>query len=140
VSSVEDRLRQLEDVETIRTLDAVCCRLRDDGDWPAVARLLTPGGVFDELRRVEGHVDLLAFFPELATAGITCFPHVAAGRCADDLVRTQAGRRYRVEQVRSSYGAPLIDGRDGGRYELAGAVPRRRGRERPAVRGTGRPG
>ena len=154
MSSVEDRLRRLEDVEAIRTLDAVYCRLLDDGDWPALVQLFTPEGVFDGLRRVEGRADLLAFFAELAEAGLTAFwhhvsdlevavdtdtatlrsllwqpgvvdgvPHVAAGRYADELVRTQAGWRYQVKQVRLSFWAPLTDGWDAGRYELASAVP-----------------
>ena len=154
MSSVEDRLRRLEDVEAIRTLDAVYCRLLDDGDWPALVHLFPPEGVFDGLRRVEGRADLLAFFAELAEAGLTAFwhhvsnlevavdtdtatvrsllwqpcvvdgvPHVAAGRYADELMRTQAGWRYRVEQGRFSYWAPLTDGWDAGRYELASAVP-----------------
>ena len=154
MSSVEDRLRRLEDVEAIRALDAVYCRLLDDGNWPALVQLFSPEGVFDGLRRVEGRADLLAFFAELAEAGLTAFwhhvsdpevavdtdtatvrsllwqpcvvdgvPHVAAGRYADELVRTQAGWRYRVRQVRFSYGAPRTDGWDAGRYEFASAVP-----------------
>ena len=154
MSSVEDRLRRLDDVEAIRALDAVYCRLLDDGDWPALVQLFTPEGVFDGLRRVEGRADLLAFFAELAEAGLTAFwhhvsdlevavdtdtatlrsllwqpgvvdgvPHVAAGRYADELVRTRAGWRYRVKQVRFSYWAPLTDGWDAGRYEFASAVP-----------------
>jgi ketosteroid isomerase-like protein len=154
VSSVEDRLRRLEDVEAIRTLDAVYCRLLDDGDWPALVQLFTPEGVFYGLRRVEGRADLLAFFAELAEAGLTAFwhhvsnlevavhtdaatvrsllwqpcvvdgvPHVAAGRYADELVRTKAGWRYQVKQIRFSYWAPLTDEWDAGRYELGSAIP-----------------
>lgn len=108
MSSVEDRLRRLEDVEAIRTLDAVYCRLLDDGDWPALVQLFTPEGVFDGLRRVKGRADLLAFFAELAEAGLTAFWHHVSNR---------------VKQVRFSYWAPLTDGWDAGRYELASAVP-----------------
>jgi ketosteroid isomerase-like protein len=154
VSSVEERLRRLEDAEAVRTLDAVYCRLLDDGDWPGLAELFTPDGVFDGLRRVEGHAALLAFFSGLAGTGLTAFwhhvsnlevsvdgdtasvrsllwqpcvvdgvPHVAAGRYADDLVRTPVGWRYRVKQVRFSYWAPLTEGWAVGRYALAAAVP-----------------
>ncbi len=75
MTPVEDRLRRLEDVEAVRTLDAVYCRLLDDGDWPALVQLFTPDGAFDGLRRVEGHADLLAFFSGLADGGLTAFWH-----------------------------------------------------------------
>jgi ketosteroid isomerase-like protein len=160
VSSVEERLRRLEDIEAIRDLDAAYCRLLDDGDWPALVGLFTPDGVFDGLSRVQGRADLLAFFSGLADGGLTAFwhhvsnlevavdgdtatvrsllwqpcvvdgvPHVAAGRYADELVRTSEGWRYRVKQVRFSYWAPLTVGWDQHRFTLEAArnaaVPRR---------------
>jgi ketosteroid isomerase-like protein len=149
VSTVEERLRWLEDVEAIRTLDATYCRLLDDGDWPALVALFTEDGVFDGLSPVRGSRDLLAFFGGLADAGMTVFwhhisnheirvtgdhaavrsllwqpcvvdgvPHVAAGRYADELVRTGEGWRYRVKQVRFSYWAPLSEGWDHHRFAL----------------------
>ncbi len=75
VSSVEERLRRLEDVEAIRQLDAVYCRLLDDGDWPALVQLFTPDGSFDGLSVVTGHADLLTFFSGLAAGGLTAFWH-----------------------------------------------------------------
>ena len=74
-TDLEARLRRLEDAEAIRTLDAVYCRHLDDGNWPALVELFTPDGVFDGLRRVAGHADLLAFFGGLADGGLTAFWH-----------------------------------------------------------------
>lgn len=149
MSDLEGRLRRMEDVEAIRTLDAVYCRLLDDGNWPALVELFTADGTFDGLSVVTGRDALLAFFGGLADGGLTAFwhhvsnleitvdgdiaavrsllwqpcvvdgvPHVAAGRYADDLVRTAEGWRYRVKHVRFSYWAPLADGRDQHRFNL----------------------
>lgn len=75
MSALEERLRRLEDVAAIRTLDATYCRLLDDGDCPALVVLLTEDGVFDGLSRVRGQRDLLAFFGGLADAGMSVFWH-----------------------------------------------------------------
>ncbi len=69
MSPLEERLRRLEDVAAIRTLDATYCRLLDGGDWPAMAALFTEDGVFDGLSRVQGHRDLLAFSATWRTPG-----------------------------------------------------------------------
>jgi hypothetical protein len=75
VSPLEARIQRLEDAEAIRTLDALYCRLLDDGDWPGLVELFTPDGSFDGLRRVTGHPALLAFFGALADGGLTAFWH-----------------------------------------------------------------
>jgi ketosteroid isomerase-like protein len=75
VSPLEARIQRLEDAEAIRTLDAVYCRLLDDGDWPGLVELFTPDGSFDGLRRVTGRPELLAFFGGLADGGLTAFWH-----------------------------------------------------------------
>jgi len=49
------------------------------------------------------------------------FPHVAAGRYADELTRAGECWRYRVEQVRFSYWTPLTEGRDRHRFTLESA-------------------
>ena len=152
MSDVEKRLRRLEDAESIRLLDAVYCRLLDDGDWPELVGLFTADGVFDGLQRVEGQAQLLTFFSSLADGGLTAFwhhvsnleidvdgdrasvrsllwqpcvvdgvPHVAAGRYADELMRTDQGWRYRVKQVRFAYWAPLTEGWDQHRFTLESA-------------------
>jgi ketosteroid isomerase-like protein len=74
-TTVEARLQRLEDVEAIRTLDAVYCRLLDDGDWPALVELFTPDGSFDGLSVVTGRAGLLTFFGGLAAGGLTAFWH-----------------------------------------------------------------
>jgi ketosteroid isomerase-like protein len=48
-------------------------------------------------------------------------PHVAAGRYADELVRTDDGWRYREKRVRFSYWAPLSEGWDHHRFSLESA-------------------
>lgn len=75
MTSIESRLRRLEDIEAVRRLDATYCRLLDDGDWPALVQLFVPDGVFDGLSRVRGHPALLAFFSGLADAGMAVFWH-----------------------------------------------------------------
>lgn len=75
MSGLEERIRRLEDAEAIRTLDAVYCRLLDDGDWPGLVALFTTDGTFDGLSAVTGHDALLAFFGGLADAGLSTFWH-----------------------------------------------------------------
>jgi ketosteroid isomerase-like protein len=75
VSSLEARLRRLEDAEAIRALDAAYCRFLDDGDWPALVELFTPDGTFDGLSLVTGRAALQTFFGGLADSGLTAFWH-----------------------------------------------------------------
>ena len=143
MTSLEGRLRRMEDAEAIRTVDAADCRLLDDGDWPGLVQWFLPDGTFDGLSAVLGWDALLTFFGGLADGGLTAFwhhvsnleieldgdtavvrsllwqpcvvdgvPHVAAGRYADRLVRTDGGWRYSVKQVRFFYWAPLSEGWD----------------------------
>ncbi|MBM7808512.1 hypothetical protein JOD57_004349 [Geodermatophilus bullaregiensis] len=138
MSPLEERLRRLEDAAAIRTLDATCCRLLDDVDWPALVALVTEDGVFDGLSRVRGHRDLLMFSGGLADAGMSVFwhhdgiAHVASGRYADELTHAGEGWRYRVEQVRFSYRAPLAEGLDRHRFALESARSAAVARRTPA--------
>jgi ketosteroid isomerase-like protein len=120
--SVEERLRRLEDLEEVRRLDAVYCRLLDDGDWPALVDLFTPDGVFDGLSRVVGRADLLSFFSGLGTGGLTAFWHHVSNQevevtgdaatvrsllwqpCVVDGVPHVAAGRYTDELVRTGEG------------------------------------
>ena len=122
MTALEERLRQLEDVEAIRTLDARYCRLLDDGDWPALVELFAPDGVFDGLRRVAGHADLLSFFSGLADGGLTAFWHHVSNLeidvdgdragvtsllwqpCVVDGVPHVAAGRYRDQLIRTGSG------------------------------------
>ncbi|HST96436.1 MAG TPA: nuclear transport factor 2 family protein [Geodermatophilus sp.] len=122
MSTVEERLRRLEDVEEIRRLDAVYCRLIDDGDWPALVALFTEDGVFDGLSRVAGRSHLLAFFSGLADGGLTAYWHHVSNLevevagdaatvrsllwqpCVVDGVPHVAAGRYRDELVRTGEG------------------------------------
>lgn len=150
MSSIEERLRRLEDVEAIRTLDATYCRLLDDGDWPALVALFTEDGAFDGLSRVRGHRDLLAFCGRLADAGMTVFWHHVSNHeiggtgdsatvrsllwqpCVVEGVRHVAAERYADELVRTGEGwryrigqvrVLLLGGADG-RMGLAPLRPR----------------
>jgi hypothetical protein len=49
VSPLEERLRRLEDVAAIRTLDATCGRLLDDGDWLTLVAPCPEDGVCNGL-------------------------------------------------------------------------------------------
>jgi ketosteroid isomerase-like protein len=151
VSTLDDRVRRLEDVEAIRALDARYCRLIDTGDWPGLVALFAPDGAFDGLQRADGHDALLAFFGGLAGSGMRWWhhvgnheievagdtatvrsmlwqpcvvdgvPHVAAGRYSDRLVRTADGWRYQLKQVRFDYWGPLRDGWDQHRFGFSPA-------------------
>jgi uncharacterized protein (TIGR02246 family) len=146
VTTLEERLRRLEDLEAIRAVDAAYTRAIDTGDWPGLASLFTPDGTFDGLQRVSGRQALLAFFSGLAVSGMRFWhhvsnyeilivadtatvrsmlwqpcvvhgvPHVAAGRYRDRLVRTSDGWRYVLKQVRFDYWAPLAEGWDHHRF------------------------
>lgn len=70
-----DRLRRLEDLEAIRALDALYCRLLDDGEWDALVELFTVDGEFIGLSTARGQAELRAFFGGLADGGLTAFWH-----------------------------------------------------------------
>lgn len=146
MSTLEERLRRLEDVEAVRAVDAAYTRVIDTGDWAGLVALFTPEGTFDGLQRVSGHADLLTFFSGLAGSGMRFWhhvtnheiavdgdtarvrsmlwqpcvvdgvPHVAAGRYDDHLVRTTEGWRYALKRVRFDYWAPLAEGWDHHRF------------------------
>ena len=42
MTTPEERLRHLEDVEAIRTVDAAYARVIDTGDWPGLVALFMP--------------------------------------------------------------------------------------------------
>lgn len=159
MTSLEDRLARLEDIEAVRALDAEYCRRLDDGDWPALVRLFTADGEFVGLNRARGRAELVEFFAGLATNGLTAFwhhvtnleielagdtararsflwqpcvldgvAHVAAGRYADELLRTAEGWRYVCKRVSFEYFVPLTDGFDHGRFSLDSARATYRGR------------
>lgn len=75
MSSIEERLRHLEDVEAIRALDAAYCRLLDSGDWDGLVALFTPDGEFVGLDTARGRQELRAFFAGLADGGLIAFWH-----------------------------------------------------------------
>lgn len=75
MSTLEQRLQRLEDLEEIRQLDATYCRLLDDGDWDGLVDLFTPDGEFIGLDRVRGQAELRRFFAGLVDGGLTAFWH-----------------------------------------------------------------
>lgn len=73
--TLEERVRQLEDIEALRALEAAYCRLLDDGEWAALVELFTPDGEFVGLSRARGRPALLEFFSGLTESGLTAFWH-----------------------------------------------------------------
>ena len=93
-TSLEMRLRRLEDREEIRALDAEYCRVLDDGDWDALVTLFVADGEFVGLDRARGHAELRAFFAGLADGGLTAFWHHVTNLeitlVGDDLAHTRS--------------------------------------------------
>ncbi|GAF42233.1 nuclear transport factor 2 family protein [Rhodococcus wratislaviensis] len=75
MSTLEERIRRLEDLEAIRHLDAQYCRHLDDGNWDALMDLFTDDGEFDGLSNPKGKSEMRAFFAGLAPGGLTAFWH-----------------------------------------------------------------
>jgi hypothetical protein len=75
MDTLEDRVRRLEDVEAIRSLDARYCRLLDDGAWDELVTLFTPDGEFDGLSHPKGREAMRDFFAGLAAGGLESFWH-----------------------------------------------------------------
>jgi uncharacterized protein (TIGR02246 family) len=75
LSTIEERIQRLEDIEAIRALDAEYTRRLDAADWEGLAGLFTPDGEFVGLDRASGHDELVAFFSGLAAGGLTAFWH-----------------------------------------------------------------
>ncbi|WP_072801531.1 nuclear transport factor 2 family protein [Rhodococcoides yunnanense] len=75
MSSLDQRIARLEDIEAIRHLDARYCRYLDDGGWDDLMSLFSEDGVFDGLSRAEGKSELKTFFAGLADTGLTAFWH-----------------------------------------------------------------
>lgn len=69
MTTLEERLQRLEDLEAIRQLDAKYCRLLDGADWRRLTQLFMPNGEFIGLDRVRGHEALHGFFAGLADGG-----------------------------------------------------------------------
>jgi ketosteroid isomerase-like protein len=69
------RIRDLEDREAIRDLDARYCRYLDEGQWDRLAECFTQDGVFDGLSRIEGRRAVRDFFAGLAAGGLTALWH-----------------------------------------------------------------
>ncbi|MFE7421994.1 nuclear transport factor 2 family protein [Rhodococcus sp. NPDC057529] len=75
MSTLEERIRRLEDLEAIRYLDAQYCRHLDDGNWDALMELFTDDGEFDGLSNPNGKAEMRAFFAGLGDGGLTAFWH-----------------------------------------------------------------
>ena len=75
LSTLEERIGRLEDLEAIRYLDAQYCRHLDDGNWDALMDLFTDDGEFDGLSNPKGKSEMREFFAGLAPGGLTAFWH-----------------------------------------------------------------
>jgi hypothetical protein len=74
-SSLEQRLRVLEDHIEIATLRGEYCHLLDARDWPAFVALFTEDGYFRGLAEARGQAELLEFFSKRVPAMIEDFWH-----------------------------------------------------------------
>lgn len=75
MSTLEERIARLEDLEAIRHLDAQYCRYLDDGNWDDLMALFTEDGAFDGLSHPVGKDAMKAFFSGLADGGLSEFWH-----------------------------------------------------------------
>ncbi|OYD61384.1 SnoaL-like protein [Rhodococcus sp. OK302] len=75
LSTLEERIARLEDLEAIRYLDAQYCRHLDDGNWDDLMTLFTEDGAFDGLSHPVGKAEMKAFFAGLADGGLSDFWH-----------------------------------------------------------------
>lgn len=64
MTSIEERLRRVEDQLEIAQLRASYCHLLDERRWDEFVALFTPDGVFEGLEAVSGHEALHAFFSQ----------------------------------------------------------------------------
>jgi ketosteroid isomerase-like protein len=75
MTTLEQRIQRLEDLEAIRYLDAQYCRHLDDGNFDALMTLFTEDGEFDGLSHPRGKSAMRDFFAALADCGLTSFWH-----------------------------------------------------------------
>ncbi len=75
LAALTARVRELEDREAIRELDARYCRYLDEGQWQRLGQCFTEDGVFDGLSRIEGRTAVQDFFAGLAGGGLTAMWH-----------------------------------------------------------------
>lgn len=110
MTTVEERLARLEDLEAIRALDAEYCRTLDAYDWTSLAL----DGDRAEIRST--------LWQRCVQDGV---PHVAAGRYTDLAVRDGSRWLCRTKAVSFDYFAPLAQGWDDGLFTLDAARPSR---------------
>ncbi len=64
MTTIEERLRRLEDIDAINQLRARYCHLLDERAWDAFIDLFTPDATFKGLAEASGHDELRIFFGE----------------------------------------------------------------------------
>lgn len=141
-----DRIQYLEDVHEISQLRARYCQALDDARWDDLTDTFIPEGRFNGLSLVEGHEQMLEFFPGLQqtvsswwhfssnetveidgdrATGTTWLlqpcvidgeSHLAAGRYEDQMVRTQSGWKFHERKVRFFFWSSLEAGWDAARF------------------------
>ena len=75
VSTIEERVQRLEDLEAIRQVAAQYCLLQDARRCDELVDLFTPDGEFHGLRYVKGRSELIAYFSALEENGLEAFWH-----------------------------------------------------------------
>ncbi|RZT83496.1 uncharacterized protein (TIGR02246 family) [Pseudonocardia sediminis] len=107
MTTVEERLARLEDLEAIRALDAEYCRTLDAYDWDGLADLFTDDGEFVGLARAQGRDGIREFFGGLAAGGLTAFWH-HVGNHEIDLDGDRAEIRSKLWQPCVQDGVPHV--------------------------------
>lgn len=140
------RIQYLEDVHALTQLRATYCQALDDARWDELIDTFIPEGRFNGLSMVEGHEQMLSFFPELRhtvsswwhfssnetvdidgdkATGTTWLlqpcvidgeSQLAAGRYEDQMVRTKIGWKFQERKVRFFFWSSLEAGWDAVRF------------------------
>lgn len=107
MSDLEQRIAALEDRADIARLRAQYCHVLDDRDWPSLAEMFTPDGVFDGLARVEGREAILRFFRDTVGPMAEGFWHFCTNATMD-LAGDRATGRISMEYLSLKQGVSYV--------------------------------
>lgn len=92
MTTIEQRIQRLEDIDAINQLRAHYCHLLDERDWDAFIDLFTPDGTFKGLAEANGHDELRIFFGETVPRLGEGFWHFCTNGTVDVHGDTATGR------------------------------------------------
>ena len=111
MTSLEERLRRLEDLHEIQQLRARYCQYLDDGRWEELVDLFTEDGTFAGLSTARGRSDLLEFFPGLQKGSLTSWWHFSANETIDLNGDTATGETWLLQPCVVEGAAQIAAGR-----------------------------